>query len=69
MMGKIEKIGTLNLGEDDSYFRPLAEFLMAKMKYQEGKTLFAAQYDWRHHQKSGWNLDSTFCQFNSIQKL
>lgn len=42
---------TIN-GLDENYFRRFAEFLTAKLKYQQGKSLFAAQYDWRHHQQS-----------------
>jgi hypothetical protein len=29
---------------------------MARLKYQPGKTLFAAPYDWRQDQQSGLHL-------------
>jgi hypothetical protein len=58
-----------HVGTDDSYFRPFAEFLMAHLKYQPGKTLFAAPYDWRHNQKSGWFLSKSTCVSNIIEAI
>lgn len=38
---------------NDDHARSFAQFLMGnQLKYREGKTLFAAPYDWRHHQQS-----------------
>uniref|UniRef100_A0A914HX56 Uncharacterized protein n=1 Tax=Globodera rostochiensis TaxID=31243 RepID=A0A914HX56_GLORO len=51
--------------EQNEYVRSLVLFLTSELNYAEGKTLFAAQYDWRQHLTS----DVMNIYYNDLKEL